>query len=454
MSILHNLSAMNTSRQLGITTDDKAKASEKLSSGYRINRSADDASGLAISEKMRWQIRGLDKGLGNIQNGISLCNVADGALNEVHSMLNRMEALAVQAASDVNTTADRASINAEVQQLKKEIDKIGTETTFNTMPVFLEAGKVYAGSLDNPTSDGEFFKVLGSDTSSTHYMQEPLLPGDVTSSTSTLNSGNPYVSVHIDFKNVIKTPDNQIEKLIDTSFYVNCCTNCCPNTVTFTDEIGVTRNGSQLSIGLKKADGSYYDDPEEFCKMLVDTNGSNVSYKHVRYAYKDSTLFIYDVDNNSWSPDNKKAAYFCDIPGSVIGGGSTFEGLHIQMSHRAGDALLLNIGELSTDSLKIKNDNCLTAGDSDKLIASVAEAIELLSAQRSRIGAYTNRLNSGYAVNSLTLENTQQAESLKRDTDMAKVMVAYSSYSILQQTGEAMLAQANQSKQGILSLLQ
>lgn len=454
MSIAQNLSAVNTKRQLGINTREKAKAAEKLSSGYRINRSADDVSGLAVSEKMRWQIRGLNKGLRNIQDGISICNVADGALNEVHSMLHRMEELAVQAANDVNTETDRASIDSEIQQLKNEINQIGTKTTFNSMPVFLEAGKTYAGSLDNPTSDGEFFKVLGSDTSSTHYMQEPLLPGDVTLSTSTLNSGNPYVSVHIDFKNVIKSPDNQIEKLIDTSFYVNCCTNCCANVVTFTDEIGVTRNGNQLSIGLKKADGSYYDDPEEFCKMLVGTKGSIVSYTHVRYAYKDSTLYIYDVDNNSWSPDNKKEAYFCDVPGSMIGSASTFNGLHIQMSHRANDAMLLNMGELSTDTLKLKDSDCLTHENADKLIASVGEAVTILSEQRSRIGAYSNRLSSGYAVNSQIWENTQKAESHIRDTDMAKVMVAYSSFSIVQQAGEAMLAQANQNNQGILNLIQ
>ena len=133
MVVQHNLTAMNANRQLGISTDSLAKSTEKLSSGYRINRAGDDAAGLAISEKMRSQIRGLDQASTNAQDGISLIQVAEGALNETHSILQRMNELATQAANDTNTTIDRNSIQLEINALTSEIDRIQSTTQFNTM---------------------------------------------------------------------------------------------------------------------------------------------------------------------------------------------------------------------------------------------------------------------------------------------------------------------------------
>ena len=133
MVVQHNLTAMNTNRQLGITTGGLAKSTEKLSSGYRINRAADDAAGLAISEKMRSQIRGLNRASKNSEDGVSLVQTAEGALNEVHSILQRMNELATQAANDTNTSADRGQIKLEIDQLVSEIDRIQSTTQFNTM---------------------------------------------------------------------------------------------------------------------------------------------------------------------------------------------------------------------------------------------------------------------------------------------------------------------------------
>lgn len=135
MVVQHNLTAANTNRQLGITTSGLQKSTEKLSSGYKINRAADDAAGLSISEKMRNQIRGLNKASDNAQDGISLVQTAEGALNEVHSMLQRMSELSVQAANGTNDTTDRSSINDEVQQLKTEIQRVGSTTQFNKMNI-------------------------------------------------------------------------------------------------------------------------------------------------------------------------------------------------------------------------------------------------------------------------------------------------------------------------------
>lgn len=135
MVVQHNLTAANTNRQLGITTNGLQKSTEKLSSGYKINRAADDAAGLSISEKMRNQIRGLNKASDNAQDGISLVQTAEGALNEVHSMLQRMSELAVQAANGTNATTDRTALNDEVQQLKTEIQRVGSTTQFNKMNI-------------------------------------------------------------------------------------------------------------------------------------------------------------------------------------------------------------------------------------------------------------------------------------------------------------------------------
>ena len=142
MIVQHNMSAANTNRQLGITNSNLSKSTEKLSSGYRINRAGDDAAGLSISEKMRGQIRGLEQGSTNAQDGISLIQTAEGALNEVHSILQRMRELAVQGANDTNVTADRKSIYQEMSQLAKEISRIGCTTEFNTMKLFASEDQI------------------------------------------------------------------------------------------------------------------------------------------------------------------------------------------------------------------------------------------------------------------------------------------------------------------------
>jgi flagellin len=153
MIVQHNMAALNTNRQLGATNTNLAKSTEKLSSGYRINRAGDDAAGLSISEKMRGQIRGLEQGSTNAQDGISLIQTAEGALNEVHSVLQRMRELSVQGANDTNVSADRAAINKELTALKDEINRIGEATEYNTMKLlngdFGDEKKLQVGANKN-----------------------------------------------------------------------------------------------------------------------------------------------------------------------------------------------------------------------------------------------------------------------------------------------------------------
>lgn len=275
MVVQHNLQAANTNRQLGITTSAQAKSTEKLSSGYKINRAADDAAGLSISEKMRSQIRGLNKASSNAQDGVSLVQTAEGALNETHSILQRMNELATQAANGTNTSVDRSAIRAELDQLTSEINRIQSTTQFNTMNLL----------------DGTF-----SGATNQMKLQVGALSG----------------------------------QSIDFSIANMCAT----------------------KIGLK------------------------------------TTLSV-----------------------------STFT--------KAGSYM-----------------------------KSVQDAIEVVSKQRSAMGAIQNRLEHTIANLDTTSENTQSAESRIRDTDMASEMVEYSKNNILAQAGQSMLAQSNQSTQGVLSLLQ
>ena len=271
MVVQHNLSAMNTNRQMGTVSSALQKSTEKLSSGYKINRAGDDAAGLSISEKMRSQIRGLNRASDNAEDGISLIQVAEGALNETHSILQRMNELATQAANDTNTTTDRNAIQKELTQLTSELDRIYSTTQFNTM------------------------------------------------------------------------------NLLDGTF-----------------------TGKNLQVG--------------------------------------------------------------SLSGQVIG---------ISISKMNASAL-----SLTADNVKVST-NAL-AGTS---MSRIQAAIDTVSTERSKLGALQNRLE--HTINNLdtTSENTQAAESRIRDTDMASEMVEYSKNNILSQAGQSMLAQANQSTQGVLSLL-
>ena len=274
MVVQHNMQAMNTNRQLGITTGLQAKSTEKLASGFKVNRAGDDAAGLAISEKMRSQVRGLDRASTNAQDGISVVQTAEGALNEVHSILQRMNELATQAANDTNTSMDRSQIQLEINQLGSEIDRISSTTQFNTMDLL----------------DGSFSK-----------------------------------------KN-------------------------------------------------------------------------------------------------------------------------------LQVGSLAGQKIELSISSMSSSGLKLgkagaslKVNSFSNAG---KAMTAIQNAIDLVSTQRARLGAVQNRLEHTIANLDTSSENTSAAESRIRDTDMAKEMVTYSKNNILAQAGQSMLAQANQSTQGALSLLQ
>lgn len=448
MIINHNLPAFNSQRQLGINKKNKAKTMEKLSSGYKINRASDDAAGLAISEKMRRKIRGLTQGVLNTQDGVSVCQVADGALVEVSGIVQRISELAVKSANGTNTDEDRGYIQQEVSHLVKEIDHIAETTTFNEILLFNSLGS-FDGKIANvlkPSTDGAFFQLFGNNISKTGYMEEKLTPGDVTASTSVLDTNYPYVSVHINMGSLQNT-----QSLVGTTFFVNCCTDCCPTTVEFTDAVGVNTSYDKIQIGMKKADGSYFN-ASELCQYIVGSLQGNDPH-HVKFAYKGSMLYIYDIDNNNWNQDEKEAAYFCDtkeIFGNIDEAGKR---IWIQSGSEPGEGLWLLIGNMSSLGLGVKNLNVSNVNGARNAIDVSKRALRRVMANRSRIGAQQNRLEHTIDNENNMVENLTAAESRIRDCDMAKEMVRLSTINILEQAGVSTLAQANQSKQGVLALL-
>jgi flagellin len=292
------MTALNANRQLGVSNSSLAKSTEKLSSGYRINRAGDDAAGLSISEKMRGQIRGLNQASTNAQDGVSLIQTAEGALNETHAILQRMRELAVQGANDTNVTKDRDAINAEMKQLTKEIGRIGDTTEFNTM-------KLFKGG--------------------------------------TLASG----------------------------------------------ETSIAGASKALQVGANKDQTIKF----QMAKVTNTSDGTTVN---------------------------------------IQAGG---------------------LGETQSVTLNNTVFDCKSNGSYGNAIKTLDSAIEVVSKSRSDLGALQNRLEHTIANADNTAENLQSAESRIRDVDMADEMVKYSKSSILQQAGQSMLAQANQSTQGVLSLL-
>lgn len=414
MVVQHNLTAMNSNRMLGVTTRAQAKSTEKLSSGYKINRAADDAAGLSISEKMRKQIRGLTQASSNAQDGISAVQTAEGALNEVQDMLQRMNELAVKAANGTNSEDDRNYIQDEVNQLIKEIDRVSTTTKFNetyllkgddtvkfTAPgTNLKAAAGTAGTNDkqqtyNLTITANSFKTEGGKS-------------DVTFSLMGKN-----FSVRLEETDDNKTLATKLAKAMNENKITD--SNVGAFTATVTDNVitlTAAKNGTVADTNVIK------DDAE------LTAKGTGVLTLDLHVG-ADSTA------------DNQISVDIKQMSASVLGlktGNST-----------TGDAT----GDLDTLLVNGKDDTNARAA-----IDTIASALQEVSKQRSALGAAQNRLEHTISNLDNVVENTTSAESSIRDTDMATEMVKYSNNNILAQAGQAMLAQANQSNQGVLSLLQ
>ncbi len=392
MVVQHNLTAMNSNRQLGVITSSQSKSAEKLSSGFQINRAADDAAGLKISEKMRSQIRGLDRASTNAQDGISLIQTAEGALNEAHSILQRMNELAVQGANDTNQDIDRDAINEELAALTEELDRIAETTQFNKQELLdgsFKDKKLHVGANANQNISISIGKM---DAQTLGLRDISYAKGLETITYNKIN----YLGVEFEYDTSKSAGDNQAQFVSDVRAY------------------GKDLYKSEMIAQLSTGSFAYVSGSGQWATM-ASANASAPLLLGSTYAVAASA---------AWSELLSNAK----VTGTTVGG----------------------FGSTVTASVpKVDNYDLANA-----TLNVVQNAINRVSTQRSALGALQNRLEHTVANLDNVAENTQAAESRIRDTDMASEMVEYSKNQILAQAGQAMLAQGNQATQGVLSLLQ
>ncbi len=538
MVVQHNISAMNTNRMLGVSTSAQSKSTEKLSSGYRINRAADDAAGLSISEKMRSQIRGLNQASKNAQDGISLIQTAEGALNESHSILQRMRELAVQAGNGTETDDDREAVNDEISQLQEELTRISKTTEFNTMKL-LDGSQ--AGSSAT-TGSGPKFGVVDTSLTSAGALITSNVAGvsvaisapaankegqetaiwDKTGKTLTLNlvAGKVYTQNEIDelvanakqedstaentpadisitLKNGVMTATNG-ETSDTTAAGVKASSAAVTvsggfvgaNSVQFTaNKYGAEFNGTKFNIKFGAQSGK----EDVTATKNITISGTNQvtagEYDINLAAGKEYTAediedilakagFDFDVTLSGATPDEPNTVFaqssateFTGITmanGAGLGssqalwsqqgyeGVSSNSGITLQIGANEGQTMSFSIEDMSARALGVDGNkvDLSTQAGAQKATTTIDAAIKIVSKARGRMGAIQNRLEHTIANLDTASENTTSAESRIRDTDMATEMVEYSKNNILAQAGQSMLAQANQSTQGVLSLLQ
>ena len=454
MVVQHNLTAMNSNRMLGLTTASQAKSTEKLSSGYKINRAADDAAGLSISEKMRKQIRGLTQASANAQDGISTVQTAEGALNEVQDMLQRMNELAVKSANGTNSEDDREYIQNEIDQLTTEIDRVSTTTKFNETYLLQGNGRQEAkaknelAAVQGKKTDGTFAdtKIRASIAAGNIYTAGKVNLGKVTAKVTAgtgaldLDSLSGALKTELDkTKDPLTLTHAQGAGGEDTwevggTAYTAAQLKEMGLNASGADDIVITKSFEEsknlptgVSVDSQAAELANIAIGTELNVTLKtdDANGMVVANYDATYAAKELT-FDLQVGADS-SKDNKIS-------------------VEIESMSASGLGLLDDTGRLLVNGKDSKN--------ADAAVNTIANAIQKVSTQRSALGAVQNRLE--HTINNLdnVVENTTSAESQIRDTDMATEMVKYSNNNILAQAGQAMLAQSNQSNQGVLSLLQ
>lgn len=628
MIIQHNMTASNTSRMLGITTGQLSKSAEKLSSGYRINRAGDDAAGLSISEKMRGQIRGLEMGSKNAQDGVSFIQTTEGAMDEVHALLQRGRELSVQAANDTNASEDRDAIQKEINQIIKEVDRIASDTEFNTIKCFSTDGvkptvngasgqrtneirvvngfavdgstetsgtpsasgttTSYTGAMENLAKDVEKYaenaasQILSKFSSLNSVASQNTIGvnlGSIDGANGTLASAslrmgygsvgaagytdmsytlnidtsdfNPssynkgelastiahemmhtvmYDSLTTGMVGSDKYPqwfiegtaqtmgggftaghnagltamsDSQMKSYLENfksdvygagyiaTMYLGAAVNAGTGAGSIT-----TVNSSDIASGLDTlfsdiaggktldqaiADNTKYSglgefqrsfasDAVTFAKNLATTVGSGAgslltanlsdSSSALEASYSNAAVTSssaatkFNVDTSSTSFKNHFGVMYNGTSGGGAGSSGGEGTIHLQVGANAKQSIDFDIYDISSSALGLSSVGVLGHDAASNAITSFDNALKGVSDVRSYYGAIQNRLEHSIANTDNTAENLQAAESRIRDVNMADEMVKYSKNSILQQAAQSMLAQANQSTSGVLSIIQ
>ena len=448
MVVQHNMQAANANRMLNVTTGQQAKSTEKLSSGYRINRAADDAAGLTISEKMRKQIKGLDRASTNAEDGVSAVQTAEGALTEVHSMLQRMNELATQSANGTNSNTDRKAIQDEIDQLTTEIDRVSETTKFNETYLLKGDGADKAHNVN--AHDAGIDGVTLTDKGDTvEVTLKELKAGDKIS----IAGKNYTIGATVDqAKKLYDGIANGNKITVDgTTYELADATDAAKGQISKNDLDGLIDKGTTVEYGNKKA---YVIN--DTVTTGIDDNDSSVVTVAKAYELESAEIVkasSIGTDTNATAgnlTDNK----FTLTKGKVNYNDALSFNLHVGADADMTNKITVNIDSMNSAGLGVKGIKADTEQDATYAIDAIADAISTVSSQRSALGAVQNRLE--HTINNLdnVVENTTSAESRIRDTDMAEEMVNYSKNNILAQAGQSMLAQANQSNQGVLSLLQ
>ena len=476
MVVQHNMQAANANRMLNVTTSAQSKSTEKLSSGYKINRAADDAAGLTISEKMRKQIKGLDRASTNAEDGVSAVQTAEGALTEVHSMLQRMNELATQSANGTNSNTDRKAIQDEIDQLTTEIDRVSETTKFNETYLLKGDGadKAHNVNAHDAGIDGVTLTDKGDEVEVT---LKELKAGDkvsIAGKNYTIGGEKADVTALLNDAKVKDAKGSKVTidgteytyydeavgggALTNKGFYVNQPaaaenTTAKPahaNIAAIADLKGVTISAGGKSVKTIDADANG-----------VDKNDSSVITAAKAYMLETAEIVkasSIGTDNVASTTGNQAlngaTNKFTLTKGTVSYNDALSFNLHVGADADMTNKIAVNIDSMNSAGLGIKGIKADTEQDATYAIDAIADAISTVSSQRSALGAVQNRLE--HTINNLdnVVENTTSAESRIRDTDMAEEMVNYSKNNILAQAGQSMLAQANQSNQGVLSLLQ
>ena len=509
MVVQHNMQAMNSNRVLGGTTLAQAKSTEKLSSGFRINRAADDAAGLTISEKMRKQIKGLNRASKNAQDGISAVQTAEGALTEVHSMLQRMNELSTQAANGTNSKSDRDAIQSEIGQLTTEIDRVAETTKFNETYLLKGDSESNKKIINLPAHDAGLKGTLtdNGDGTATFTMDELKAGEKVMIGGKEYTIGDTKDNIKTAVQKALKGEDKTANPAKPKDYEGGEKVTVNGKEYTYYKEVAAAGTSKKIKAGW------YAADPTEAAKT-AEQKGADIFKEGTKIKAGGKEFAILKdekpaavapgkagdgVDDNDASIISDKKAYMLaaaelkeanqigNTKGEVVVGKKNNKGeveafktmndadhvfdiqvakaevpqtlsfnLHVGSDADMTNKINVNVEAMTSAYLGVKGLN--VSDDSGNAatyaIDSIGDAISKVSAQRSSLGAIQNRLEHTIANLDNISENTTAAESRIRDTDMASEMVEYSKNNILKQAGTSMLAQANQSSQGVLALLQ
>ena len=495
MRIQHNIAALNSYRNLTGNNSAVSKNLEKLSSGYRINRAGDDAAGLAISEKMRAQITGLNTAQKNAQDGVSLVQTAEGALTEVHSMLNRMVELADQSANGTyDNPVDRANLQKEISSLKDEIDRIADSTNFNvinlldgslsTAKLDLAAGKLggTATTVKEIPATGTTSKISGHDKAAAG---ENTLTVEYADENGTLHK--------VDVKYKIETADandktkaiEAISKAVSQNDTLSSVFNITKgaDSVNFESKVTGSKGAKVVSVSTTDKTSQMVADKAidgENAKVQTEGAGATIAagdtitlngktYEFVKDTSteptkKGATAVVVGVDNKATLGSLNKALESAGIKAEFDGNNQDLvfsatkngAGLTLQIGDTSEDfnQMTVSVGDMHTVALGIADIDISTQAGAKASVDKIKSAINSVSSTRGDLGAIQNRLEHTINNLSVTSENMTAAESRIRDVDMANEMMAYTKNNILVQSSQAMLAQANQLPQGVLQLLQ